>query len=148
MSWLRSSSFIHPGSALSELLGDAACEWRFFAAGMFGGNRLNQSDPGLFRSRRIVPHPAGHNEELSCAHIDRPAVGFTPSDPQTSAQHKEKLVFTSMRVPWELALDTRYFYKLIVDLTHHSRRPQLGESLTREFQRNRKLLHREGGDRN
>src|ERR1700744_4219914 len=105
-------------SALSKLLRDAA------------GQR------GLFNA-------AGNNEDPPGSHIDRPAIGFSPADAQTSAQHKEKLVFTSMRVPWELALDTRYFYKLIVDLTHHSWRPQLGESLTLEFQRNRKLLHRE-----
>ena len=88
----------------------------------------------LSRQSEKLPHTARHNEELARVHVHTAAIGIRAANAQTAAQHEEHLILALMRVPRELALDTRYFYKLIVDLTHHSRRPQLRESLTREFE--------------
>jgi hypothetical protein len=108
---------------------------------MFSCNCLDQRDPRLFHRGGIVPHTALNDKELARANIDAAAIGIGASDAQAAAKHQEKFILALVRMPWELALDARYFYKLIVDLTHNSRRPQLGESLTREFERNWKFLH-------
>ena len=131
-----------PRRVCCELLGDGAREGRLLTAGVFGGDGLDERDPGLFGGGGVVTDAAGDDEELTGADEDVAAIGLRAADAELAAQDEEHLVFGGVRVPGELSVDARYLDVLIVDLTEDSRRPQLGESTARKFKRDGMLLHR------
>jgi hypothetical protein len=112
------------------------------AASVFGGDGFDERDPRLFGGGCIVTNAAWNNEEFTGPNQNIPTVSFGAADAKLSAEDEKHFILMGMRMPRELSLDTHYLDVLIVDLTYNSRRPKLGESATREFQRDRMQGHR------
>jgi hypothetical protein len=117
-----------------KLLCDGAGKGRLLAASMFGGDRFDEYDPGLFGCGSVVANAAGNDEEFARANQNFAALGFGATDAQLTAEYEEHFVFKSVSVPGELPQDAHYLDELIVDLAKNSRRPKLGKSAAREFQ--------------
>jgi hypothetical protein len=115
-----------------------------FLASVLGGDRFDQDDPGFFCGGGIVADAAGDHEELTGMEGDGAAIFCGTADGKDAAKDEKHLVFKRVRVPGKVSLDTRDLHILIVDLGEDSRRPQLREGATREFEREG-MLHEQAG---
>jgi hypothetical protein len=122
------------------LLGDGARERGLLGSGVEGGSRLDESDPGFFFGGGIVAGATRYDKELAGEYGDRTAICLGAPDAEVTTENEEHLVLVVMSVPGELSLNPCHFDVLVVDLTYDSRRPELFESGTREFQRDGVLL--------
>jgi hypothetical protein len=116
-----------------KLLCDGAGERRSLVPGVLGGDGFDERDPGLLGCRGVVANAAGDDEELARTEKEVATIGRGAADAQFTAEYEEHFVLKGMRVPRELPMDTRYLDVLIIDLTDHSRRPELRERAAREF---------------
>jgi hypothetical protein len=114
-----------------------------FVAGVLGGDRFDQDDPGFFCGGGIVADAAGDDEELTRQEGDRAAIRFRAAYGEGTAKDEKHLILKWVRVPGKFSVDTRDLYILIVDLSEDSRRPQLRKGATREFEREG-MLHEPG----
>jgi hypothetical protein len=104
-----------------------------FEAGVEGCGGFDEGDPGLFGGGGVVTDAAWNDEELAGMKRHGAAVGFGTAYAEETTEDKEQLIFVLMRVPGKLTLHLCHLDVLVIDLTNDSRRPQLGESGTREF---------------
>src|ERR1700760_2422887 len=125
----------------TQLLCNRPGQRRLLGARMQRRHRLDQHYPGLFFCRSVVAHAARHDKELARMQQHSAAIGFPTANAQQPAENEEHLVLMLMRVSGKLSLHLRHLDVLIVDLPHHSRRPEFAKSGTCKFKRNRSLLN-------
>jgi hypothetical protein len=104
-----------------------------FGAGVEGCGGFDEGNPGLFGGGGVVTDAAWNDEELARMKRHGAAVCFGTAYAEETTEDKEHLVLVLMGVPGELTLHLCHLDVLVIDLTNDSRRPQLGESGTREF---------------
>jgi len=132
-------------SERTELFFQATGPISLLAAGVFGGDGLDEYDPGLFFGGGVVTDATGHYEELTGTDEDGSAVGSFAADAQTSMEDEKHLVLAFMRVPGKLSLDLRYLDVLIINPAYDTRRPKFGQLRACLLQRDGAGLHGKNG---
>ncbi len=129
-----------PAGSRPKLLRNRPSHRALNPARMLGRHTLDQHDPGLELSRRIVPDASRDHEKLARPHGHGSTIRLIAPNTQPPSQHEKHLVLKLVSVPGKFTLNPRHLDVLVVHLADYPRRPQLRKSSTRRFQQNRLLL--------